>query len=146
MPHILGDNARLYEVFINLMGNAIKFTGAHGSVTVTCARHDADHIRVSVEDTGPGIPHEAMSGLFVRFAQVQPPGRHQRRGTGLGLYITRQLVELHGGQVGVESIASCGANFWVLLPLLPPDRRSETPAAQIDRSSARQAHLHRKDR
>jgi signal transduction histidine kinase len=120
LPEVVADSARLYQVFINLIGNAIKFTGEGGSVTVTCAVLPPDRVRVSIRDTGPGIAPEIMPRLFTRFTQISAPAKRQRRGSGLGLYITRQLVDLHNGAIEVESVPGCGATFGVILPIQPP--------------------------
>jgi signal transduction histidine kinase len=103
------------RVFSNLIGNAIKFTSEGGSITVS-ARLASDEVRFSVTDTGCGIPEELRPHIFERFWQAE----QDRRGTGLGLYISKGIVEAHGGRVGVESQLGVGTTVWFSLPLLTP--------------------------
>ncbi len=114
-----GDPTRLRQILFNLIDNAIKFTDT-GAVTV-CARQVSryDHmidIRLSITDTGIGIAPEDQSRLFDRFEQADRSSTRRFGGTGLGLAITRQLTELMGGQIGVESVAGSGSTFTVNLP------------------------------
>lgn len=114
----LGDPAKLERVFINVIGNAVKFTPAGGAISVTAGRDDAFHgmTVVKVADTGVGIPPEALPKVTARFFQVGD----QPVGTGLGLAITKELLELHGGRLRVESPnpgTDCGTCVTVALPL-----------------------------
>ncbi len=110
-----GDPTRLSQVLLNLVGNAVKFT-EHGSVQVTCSLDEADTdaplLRLEVRDTGPGIEPSRVARLFTAFEQGDNSTTRRFGGTGLGLAITRRLVELMGGQVGVESSAGAGSLFW----------------------------------
>jgi two-component system sensor histidine kinase/response regulator len=124
---ILGDAGRLRQILLNLLGNAVKFTD-RGEVTLRAAASGVAggirRLRLTVRDTGPGIPEAARAGLFQAFTQVPgEPGRPQE-GTGLGLAITRRLVAAMGGQVGLESQPGAGSSFWLELPL----RVSRNPA------------------
>jgi len=113
---ILGDDRRLRQIIINLLGNAIKFT-KEGSVSleVTCPEDDCWAIQVT--DTGIGISKEAQSYIFEPFRQLQSAVTYDNRGVGLGLSITKQLVELMNGKIVVESETGRGSTFTVLLPL-----------------------------
>lgn len=116
---IQGDEIRLRQVLVNLLGNAIKFT-RHGAVTLrldaTAAPPDV-RLQIEVEDSGPGIAPEDQARIFDPFVQAgQESGK---KGTGLGLAITRQLVELMGGRVGVTSQLGQGSRFWIELPIVP---------------------------
>jgi signal transduction histidine kinase len=108
---IVGDRRRLLQVLTNLLANAIKFTTSGGTITVSLAERHG-HAELRVADTGRGIPAEAVSRLFQRYTRVQ----HDRAGTGLGLMIVREIVEAHGGTVGVDSTVGEGSSFWIRLP------------------------------
>ena len=115
---VRGDQRKLSQVLLNLLGNAVKFTD-HGSVTLTVARAEGDLPRIcfEVRDTGPGISEEERAQLFQPFYQAPSSrGRHQG-GTGLGLAICRRLVVAMGGEIGVETEAGKGSRFWFTLPL-----------------------------
>ncbi len=110
---VLGDRRRLTQVLNNLIGNAIKFTPEGGTIRTTIDRVSGG-VRVSVRDTGRGIPLEAREKLFERYTRASNVG--QTAGTGLGLMIVREIVEAHGGVVGVDSVPGEGSNFWFTLP------------------------------
>ncbi len=115
--YIKGDEARLHQILVNLVGNAVKFT-RHGSVIIRLGlRYDGQHLLMEVEDTGIGIKPEDQKRLFQPFVQLAEPG--SRKGTGLGLVITRQFVELMGGSIGVESTPGKGSIFRVEIPVEP---------------------------
>jgi signal transduction histidine kinase len=119
---LIGDPARVRQVLLNFAGNAVKFTAA-GHVSLSVARVDALKLRVSIADTGPGIPEDRLHRLFKKFSQVDSSTNRKFGGTGLGLAISRQLVELMGGRVGVESRVGAGSTFWFELPLIRPVAR-----------------------
>ena len=107
------DRDRILQVFANLLGNAVKFTPEGGRVWVEAERLDGV-ARFAVRDTGPGIPEEEREGIFDRFTQLD---RESRGGLGLGLYISRWIVEQHGGTIQVESQVGAGSTFSFTLPL-----------------------------
>lgn len=112
-----GDLGRLRQVLLNLAANAVKFTHK-GSVTITVKRDtEPGHLRFEVLDTGIGIAPEDCSKLFQPFTQVDNSDRREHGGTGLGLSISKRLVELMGGQIGVDSQPGAGSKFWFTVPL-----------------------------
>jgi signal transduction histidine kinase len=115
LPPVVGDGQRLHQVMLNLIGNGIKYCSSGDNVAVT-ARREGDVLRVSVVDTGPGIPADALPRIFERFYRV-PGSEGQAVGSGLGLTITRKIVEAHGGEISVSSEEGRGATFTFTLPL-----------------------------
>ncbi len=125
---VVGDPGRIRQVLTNLIGNSIKFTEkGHVLVTVESEEQDEQHVslRLSVEDTGIGIPAEKLGALFQRFSQVDASATRRYGGTGLGLAISRELVELMGGTIGVKSQPGQGSTFWFKLRL-PLDNKPDT--------------------
>jgi hypothetical protein len=115
------------QVLLNLAGNAVKFTTT-GHVALSVSRVDAVKLRVSVTDTGPGIPEDRLHRLFQKFSQVDSSTNRKFGGTGLGLAISKQLVELMGGRAGVESRVGTGSTFWFELPVIRPMARKPAVA------------------
>ena len=111
---VMADRRRLRQVLINLIGNAIKFSEAHRPILVT-GKIANDLVTVSVIDQGPGIS-EGQQGLFEKYSRLGKPSNHASHGTGLGLYISKQLIEAHGGHIGVESEPGKGSTFFFVLP------------------------------
>jgi two-component system phosphate regulon sensor histidine kinase PhoR len=109
------DEDKLIQALVNLLDNAVKFSPSGGAIGISAAR-EADGVRISVSDDGPGISAEHLPRLFERFYRVDQSRSRELGGTGLGLAIVKHIVELHGGKVGVDSIVGNGSTFWVLLP------------------------------
>jgi two-component system sensor histidine kinase/response regulator len=145
---LIADSRKLKQIMFNLLSNALKFTPDGGSVRV-CARKvrgsrfkvqgskeqnvghrtsnvepDADFVEVSVEDTGIGINKEDLPKLFKAFSQVSSPYTKEHEGTGLGLALTKRMVELHGGRVSVESEPGKGSRFTFAIPITPGTGKS----------------------
>ena len=114
------DPAKLKQVLYNYLSNAIKFTAQDGRVTIRIAAEGADAVRFEVEDTGIGIRAEDLSRLFVEFEQIDPGLAKRHEGTGLGLALTKRLVEAQGGRVGVRSTFGQGSVFFAVLPREQP--------------------------
>ena len=111
---VAGDERRIRQVIFNLLSNAVKFTPAGGAVDVGAVRVNGE-VRVSVADTGPGIAPEDQERIFEEFHQTEA-GIEQREGTGLGLALSKRLVELHGGRIWVDSELGKGCTFVFTLP------------------------------
>jgi signal transduction histidine kinase/ActR/RegA family two-component response regulator len=137
-----GDPTRWRQILINLVGNATKFTDA-GFVRVTAAHRavgdDDLELRVAVSDSGIGIPEEALEGLFRRFSQADSTTTRRFGGSGLGLAISKQLVELMGGEIGVESVPGSGSTFWFTIRCKAgaPPQTSGPSKAQVVRPGRR---------
>ena len=124
-PTVRADKSRIRQVLINLVGNAIKFTETGDvaiNVSVINNRVDAATLRIEVRDTGIGIPSNAHQTIFENFSQADSSTTRRFGGTGLGLTISKQLVELMGGKIGVVSAPGQGSRFWFQLPLILPDK------------------------
>ena len=115
------DQARLSQVLTNLLSNALKFVSANGEIVVRIERLD-DELRVAVRDTGIGIPTEMLVEIFDRFRQVNSG---DARGAGLGLYISKRIVQAHGGRIWAESRIGDGSTFFFTLPVHQPSASSD---------------------
>jgi len=102
-------------VLVNLLSNAIKFSPRGSSVAVSIVRVD-DQLEVRVKDVGRGIPAHLHTAIFERFEQVAASDATEKGGSGLGLPICKEIIELHGGKIGVESEEGAGSTFWFRLP------------------------------
>ena len=122
-PLVVGDAGRVRQILLNLVSNAIKFT-AHGSVQIrleeTSRSDETVSTRITVEDTGIGIPGDVQERLFQKFTQADASTTRRFGGTGLGLAISKSLAQLMGGDVGIESVVDRGSKFWVDLPFRLP--------------------------
>jgi signal transduction histidine kinase/CheY-like chemotaxis protein/HPt (histidine-containing phosphotransfer) domain-containing protein len=125
---VKGDPGRVRQILTNLTGNALKFTQS-GEVLIHCSKlEETDQtwlLRFSVKDTGIGIPEEKIETIFEKFRQADSSTTRKYGGTGLGLTISRQLVALMGGEIGVNSTENVGSEFWFTLKL----KKTETPSA-----------------
>ncbi len=119
LPSMVADADRLAQVFANLLDNALKYTPNGGTITLT-AKLDAGWAMVTVTDTGSGIPAEDLPHIFERFYRVEK-SKAAGRGYGLGLAITKEIVQAHGGAISVESVSGLGTKFTVRLPLAQSD-------------------------
>lgn len=118
LPAVFVDITRIRQVLINLINNALRFTD-QGGVTLRVEKLD-DSLRVNVIDTGVGISAEDLPKIFNEFRQVGEENWRRRSGTGIGLYISKRFVELHGGRMGVESRLGEGSRFYFTIPLTMP--------------------------
>jgi len=120
VPFVIGDPGRIRQILVNLIGNALKFTEQGGvllSAALEVQTESAETIRFTVADTGIGIPADKQAALFTPFTQVDGSTTRRYGGTGLGLAICKQLVELMGGQIGLQSEFGKGTTFWFTLTL-----------------------------
>ncbi|MBM4243024.1 MAG: response regulator [Deltaproteobacteria bacterium] len=135
---VVGDPVRFQQVVLNLVGNAVKFT-EKGEVVLRCSRDETDdgavHLRVSVSDTGIGIAADVLPLLFEPFRQADQSTTRRFGGTGLGLTISKQLVELMGGAIGVESAPQRGSRFWFTARFAAADATTQPDAATDERRS-----------
>jgi signal transduction histidine kinase len=115
LPTGEGDERRITQVLLNLVGNALKFTEA-GGVEVRASMEN-DHFELSVSDTGPGIPAEERERIFEEFHQLDTSTTRTKGGTGLGLAISKKIIEMHGGRIWVESDFGHGSTFHFTLPV-----------------------------
>jgi PAS domain S-box-containing protein len=122
IPMAYIDTVRMNQIMLNLVGNAIKFT-EEGTVMVRYGMADTETIRIEVADSGIGMNQEQLGLIFERFRQVDGSSTRRAGGTGLGLTITKQLVEMHAGTIGVESAEGLGSTFYFHLPTAEAARR-----------------------
>ncbi len=122
--YVPGDSSSLREVLNNLIGNALKFTDTGGTVHVNLLTNK-DEVRVEVVDNGPGIPPALRSRLFTKFYRVERSLVAGNRGTGLGLYISKTIMDLHHGKIGLEPNPEKGSTFYFTLPIFDPLKHSE---------------------
>ena len=116
LGQVMADPAKLKQVLYNYLSNALKFTPESGHVTVRALAEGPDRFRLEVEDTGIGIKPEDIGRLFVEFQQFDASAAKKYPGTGLGLALTKRLVEAQGGHVGVQSTPGMGSLFYAVLP------------------------------
>ncbi|HVG32032.1 MAG TPA: ATP-binding protein [Pyrinomonadaceae bacterium] len=116
LPLVEADRPKLRRVIVNLLSNAVKFTGKGGTVQLKAEPLDG-RVRISISDTGVGIAPEDVERLFDKYEQARSRATRGEKGTGLGLYITKQLVELHGGEINVKSELGRGSTFSFTLPV-----------------------------
>jgi signal transduction histidine kinase/CheY-like chemotaxis protein len=131
-----GDQMRIRQILSNFVGNAVKFTEA-GHILIELSLEENGRVRLSVEDTGIGIPADKLPTIFEKFTQVDMTSTRRHQGTGLGLAITKSLAETMNGEVGVESAAGAGSRFWAMLPLEEASEEEAPPAPQPDFAGVR---------
>lgn len=130
IPEIDGDRTRIAQVIVNLLSNAARFTD-QGGIRITVARQEHNEVILSVADTGPGIPEEDKAVIFEPFCQGFSRSLRDRGGSGLGLSISKQFIELHGGRIWFESELGRGSTFYFTLPIEPPAQVVGRPGHQI---------------
>jgi signal transduction histidine kinase/CheY-like chemotaxis protein len=134
--HVLADRIRLKQVLLNLLSNAIKYNRPSGTVVVDCAHASSDVVRISVRDTGSGLRPDQLDALFEPFNRLgQQSGLEE--GTGIGLVVTRKLVQMMGGAVGVNSAVGIGSVFWFELKYAAPAASIVDPEADRTRVERR---------
>jgi PAS domain S-box-containing protein len=140
--NILGDRDRVMQVLINLASNAMKFSPSESTVEISAINNGLGKVRFSVKDSGPGIAPEQMSKLFRKFQQIDSSDKRAKGGTGLGLAISKNIVEEHGGTIGLDSKLGEGSTFWFEIPIAPVALKSDK--AVIDHSQdGKPTHLHK---
>ena len=125
LPPVIGDSDRLTQAVINLLSNAVKFAPARSAVTVN-GREDGPSVVLSVHDQGLGIAPDDIDRLFHKFQQLEASASRRFSGTGLGLFITKAIVEQHGGRIEVESTVGEGSTFSIVLPRDTAPRDTES--------------------
>jgi PAS domain S-box-containing protein len=134
--HVRADRQRVKQILLNLLGNAVKYNREGGTVTIACARAGEGRVRMSVTDTGAGIPAEKLALLFHPFERL---GAEQSaiEGTGLGLAVSKGLADAMGGRIGVASEVDRGTTFWLELPETMPADVAVAPEEPAARESSR---------
>ena len=138
IDHVVLDPSRLKQVLYNYLSNALKFTPANGRVTVRALPAPGDRVRIEIADTGPGIAPDALARLFADFQQTEA-GARKSGSTGLGLSLTKRLVEAQGGEVGATSVVGEGSTFFAVLPRQTGIAFAQTNSLQIVRAPATDA-------
>lgn len=134
LPVVFADSFRIGQVILNFVANAVNYTQEGGSITIR-AEQVGNDVKISVSDTGRGIPKDALDKLFTKFFRVSGSLEQGAKGTGLGLYISKSIIEMHKGKVWVESELGKGSTFSVTLPIASP---SEITAYQQSKTNLTQ--------
>jgi len=122
---VRGDQTKLRQVLQNLLSNAVKYSPAEGKVAIRAAHHSAEQLVVAVTDEGIGIPTDQQGKLFQKFSRIDTPQAREITGSGLGLWICREIIKAHGGQIWVESQVGKGSTFAFTLKKAHPDTTLE---------------------
>jgi len=122
IPQMHSDAGKIQQILYNLLSNAVKFTPEAGRVELAARCKDADHVQISVSDTGPGIAPELQKVIFEKFRQIDSSVTREHGGTGLGLAISQELARLLGGSISVSSRVGHGSTFTVTLPVESPEK------------------------
>ncbi|MBI3013400.1 MAG: HAMP domain-containing histidine kinase [Elusimicrobia bacterium] len=117
LPAVMADVDRITQVLVNFISNAIKFTPAQGKITVRAQPMGNSYLKIFVSDTGPGMSKKEQDHLFEKFYQTKQLSKSDQPGTGLGLFIAKSIVEMHKGQIGLESVEGKGTTFYFTLPV-----------------------------
>ncbi len=132
-PKVWGDSDKLIQVIVNLISNAIKFTPKGGIISIHARPEDGSWVLIQVQDSGCGIPKNRQKEVFDRFKQLKSFAKEKTEGLGLGLAIVKEIVELHSGQIWVQSEAGKGSAFFVRLPIdARANRKNEEGAKKRD--------------
>ena len=134
--NIYADPKHVHQIIINLMSNAVKYTPEGGRIFID-AEVTSDKVRIAVHDTGVGITPQKLEKLFERFERGEDTYSRGQEGTGIGLNLTKNLVELNGGRIGVESEVDKGSCFWILLPLSMEDPTAATTEKELNQTTVR---------
>jgi signal transduction histidine kinase len=126
---ICADRTRFKQLLLNLMSNAVKYNRENGKITIECHETDDSMLHISVNDTGEGIPENMLEELFEPFSRLKADGANIE-GTGIGLTITKQLIERMDGEIGVNSEVGTGSTFWIELPLAGKEIDGEFATSQ----------------
>jgi signal transduction histidine kinase len=132
LPVIFADAEKVETILRNLLSNALKFTPAGGVVEIESVAHE-QHVQMAVTDTGIGISGEDYGRVFERFVQIDGSASRQYSGTGLGLALVKEFVELHGGEIHLDSEVGLGSRFWFTLPLIRQGASASQPAPAVTR-------------
>jgi signal transduction histidine kinase len=115
--HVWADRDKVTQVLTNLVTNAVKFTPSGGKIKIFLEPVASGYwLQVGVSDNGPGIPSEEAGRIFDEFYQISQPGQEKAKGVGLGLAICKKLIDMHGGQIRVESAPGAGSTFYFTVP------------------------------
>ena len=122
MPHLIqADEDKVEQIFNNLISNALKYSPKGGQITVSGKMMSPELIQFAVSDQGMGIPKEHLAKMFQRFMRVDNRDTREIGGTGIGLFLVKALVEMHGGQIWLDSVYGEGTTFYFTLPTTQPD-------------------------
>ena len=132
---VRADSTRLKQALLNLLSNAVKYNNDNGKIIINCSRSKNNFIRINISDTGNGLSEEQLEGLFVAFNRLGAE-QSEIEGTGIGLVITKNIIELMGGNIGVESEKGKGSTFWIELPEDTENLEDESMKNDTDEKSA----------